>query len=94
MPRYVSPAQIRAARGLLGWTSTKLAEKLGVSRQTVKLLESKDEARNLAMRNRAQALMERHGVLFLDVDRGGGEGVRFNAELTASDAPLADNDRL
>ena len=89
MPRYVSPAQIRAARGLLGWTSSKLAEQLGVSRQTVKLLESKDEARNLSMRNRAQAVFERHGIVFLDLDGRGGEGVRF--VIDGADADRASN---
>ena len=34
--------QIRAARGLLGWTQTELANRAGVSQMTVMRLESKD----------------------------------------------------
>ncbi|MBP0447735.1 helix-turn-helix domain-containing protein [Roseomonas sp. SSH11] len=35
-----TPAQLRAARGLLGWSQADLAEASGVSLRTVKVLES------------------------------------------------------
>ncbi|HEY8611242.1 MAG TPA: helix-turn-helix domain-containing protein [Roseomonas sp.] len=34
-----TPAQLRAARGLLGWSQTDLAEAAGVSLRTIKSLE-------------------------------------------------------
>jgi DNA-binding XRE family transcriptional regulator len=77
MPKYASSAQIRAARGLLGWSRSALAENVGVSRQTIDLIENRDEARNIPTRERAQAVMEKHGVKFLDADDNDGEGVRF-----------------
>jgi transcriptional regulator with XRE-family HTH domain len=69
--------QFRAARGLLGWSQTKLAEMAGLSLPTVKRVESglgppvSDQAREKLRR----ALQEA-GVEFID-ENGGGAGVRF-----------------
>lgn len=92
MPKYPSSAQIRAARGLLGWTRSQLADKVGVSRQTIDLMENKGDARNHATREKVQDLLERHGVRFLDDDSEGGEGVRFEEprKRSASPAPKAE----
>lgn len=85
MPRYASSAQIRAARGLLGWTVVELAAHLGMSRQTVSKLELGDEVRNITSRERLQALLESYGIRFLEEDRDGGEGVRFNGAASTSE---------
>lgn len=77
MPRYASSAQLRAARSLLGWTRAELAEKVGVVRQTIDTIENKDDARQIAMRQRLQQKFEEHGIVFQDEDANGGEGVRF-----------------
>ena len=90
MPKYPSSAQIRAARGLLGWTRSELADKVGVSRQTIDLMENKGDARNHATRERVQDLLERHGVRFLDDEREGGEGVRFEKTRKRSIPPASD----
>ena len=69
--------QLRAARGLLGWSQSKLAERAGLSLPTVKRVEINlgprvsDEARN-----RLRRALESAGVEFID-ENGGGPGVRL-----------------
>ena len=69
--------QFRAARALLGWSQTLLANQAGMSLPTVKRVELgrgphvSDEAR-LALRN----AIESAGVMFID-ENGGGVGVRL-----------------
>jgi transcriptional regulator with XRE-family HTH domain len=69
--------QLRAARGLLGWSQSKLAARAGLSLPTVKRVEGErgprvsDEARNKLRR-----ALESGGVEFLD-ENGGGPGVRL-----------------
>ena len=69
--------QLRAARALLGWSQTELAERAELSLPTVKRLEGgfgprvSDDAK--AKMRRA---LEVAGIEFLS-ENGGGEGVRF-----------------
>ena len=69
--------QIRAARGLLGWSQTKLANRAGLSLPTVKRVEAgagprvSDEARR-----RIQTALEAGGAQFVS-ENGGGPGVRL-----------------
>jgi len=69
--------QLRAARGLLGWSQSKLAARAGLSLPTVKRVEGdlgphvSDEARN-----KLQRALESAGVEFID-ENGGGPGVRL-----------------
>jgi transcriptional regulator with XRE-family HTH domain len=69
--------QLRAARGLLGWSQTELALKAGLSLPTVKRLEGgfgprvSDDART-----KLQKALEAAGVEFID-ENGGGPGVRL-----------------
>jgi transcriptional regulator with XRE-family HTH domain len=69
--------QLRAARGLLGWSQSKLAVRAGLSLPTVKRVEAdlgprvSDEARN-----KLQRALESAGVDFID-ENGGGPGVRL-----------------
>lgn len=85
MPKYPSSAQIRAARGLLGWSRAELADKAAVNRQTVDLMENKDDARNQTTREKVQELLERNGISFLDDDGDEGEGVRLRKSLKKND---------
>jgi len=39
-PKLVYAAQVRAARALLGWSQGDLAERAGISKQTVNRFES------------------------------------------------------
>lgn len=74
---FVSPSQLRAARGLIGWSQTELARQSGLSLPTVKRVEAElgirvsDDAR-LKLRHALEAA----GVEFID-ENGGGAGVRL-----------------
>ena len=69
--------QLRAARGLLGWSQSELAARAGLSLPTVKRLEGgfgpkvSDDAQI-----KLQKAIELAGVEFLD-ENGAGRGVRF-----------------
>jgi len=69
--------QLRGARGLLGWSQSKLAARAGLSLPTVKRVEVglgprvSDEARTKLRR-----ALEIAGVEFID-ENGGGPGVRL-----------------
>jgi transcriptional regulator with XRE-family HTH domain len=75
--RLITIEQLRAARGLLGWSQTELASRAGLSLPTVKRLEAgfgprvSDEARA-----KLQRALEAAGIDFIE-DNGGGAGVRF-----------------
>jgi transcriptional regulator with XRE-family HTH domain len=72
--------QIRAARGLLGWSLAKLADEAGVSASTIARAEAADAevppllGPNIAALQRA---LERHGVIFLAASDASGDGVRM-----------------
>ena len=72
--------QLRAARGLLGWSQSELAARAGLSLPTVKRVEAgtgprvSDEARSKLRR-----ALEAAGVEFID-ENGGGLGVRFRKQ--------------
>jgi len=67
--------QWQAARALLGWSQSDLAERVGVVRMTIKRLEG-GEAVSDDIRFRAQAALEVAGVVFI-AENGGGAGVRL-----------------
>jgi transcriptional regulator with XRE-family HTH domain len=69
--------QIRAARGLLGWSQSKLAERAGLSLPTVKRVEIDLGPRvSEEARNKLRRALEFAGVEFID-ENGGGPGVRL-----------------
>ena len=69
--------QLRAARGLLGWSQSKLAERAGLSLPTVKRVEINLRARvSEEARNKLRRALETAGVEFID-ENGGGPGVRL-----------------
>ncbi len=76
----VLPSQIRAARGLLDWSQTKLAEAAGLSLPTVKRFETGKGARvsDKAV-GRMVVALEGAGVAFVDPN-GLGAGVRLRAK--------------
>ncbi len=71
--------QIRAARGLIGWSQTELAAAAGLSLPTIKRME-RDDAAGPAVsddaRSKVQAALEKAGVEFIP-ENGGGAGVRL-----------------
>jgi transcriptional regulator with XRE-family HTH domain len=74
----VTTRQIKAARALLGWSQSDLADKSGVSEPTVARLESIDGelgGRELTA-DKIRSAIEAAGVVFID-ENGGGAGVRL-----------------
>ena len=79
----VTAGQLRAARGLIGWSQTDLATRAGLSLPTVKRVEAdmgirvSDDAR-LKLRR----ALEYAGIEFID-ENGGGPGVRLRKRQQA-----------
>ena len=73
----ITTGQLRAARGLLGWSQTDLATRAGLSLPTVKRVEIdlgirvSDDARS-----KLRHALETAGIEFID-ENGGGSGVRL-----------------
>ena len=73
--------QLRAARALLGWSQTQLAERAGMSLPTVKRVEAENGPRvSEEARQRLQQALESGGITFID-ENGGGPGVRLRKPL-------------
>lgn len=71
--------QIRAARGLLGWSQTELAENAGLSLPTVKRMEREDGGGPTVSddaKEKVRAALEKAGCEFIP-ENGGGAGVRL-----------------
>ena len=69
--------QLRAARALLGWSQTELAERAGMSLPTVKRVETERGPRvSERTRHALQLALELGGIEFID-ENGGGPGVRL-----------------
>jgi transcriptional regulator with XRE-family HTH domain len=69
--------QLRAARGLLGWSQTELAERAGLSLPTVKRVEAEKGPRvSEEARLKLQHALELEGIVFIP-ENGGGPGVRL-----------------
>ena len=68
-------AQMRAARALLGWSQTGLAEAAGISRATIARAELSADTSADAVAAIQRAL-EKAGVIFQD-ENGEGPGVRL-----------------
>lgn len=78
----VSPAQLRAARGLLNWSVSQLAEATGLAMNTVRKAENARDFRSVYKPN-AQLLrttLEEAGVVFIDADDQGA-GARLAAPI-------------
>jgi DNA-binding XRE family transcriptional regulator len=75
----ISVEQIRAARGLLGWSQTQLAKAAERSLPTIKRLERDDgEGPSVSedVRDAVQRALEKAGIEFI-AENGGGAGVRM-----------------
>ena len=78
----VSPRQIRAARGLLGWTRTTLADKAIVSVTTVADIERGDVNPKTSTMGAIVIALEKAGIEFLrGTAQGKGEGVRLARDM-------------
>jgi transcriptional regulator with XRE-family HTH domain len=75
----ITRGQIRAARGLLGWTQAQLARAAGLSEVAIKNLERGRTDPRASTLTAIQEAFDRAGVVFLDPGdtRNGGSGVRL-----------------
>ena len=79
----ITVRQVKAARALLGWSQTDLANESGVSEPTIARLESADGemgGRPLTT-SKVRRALEAGGVEFID-ENGGGPGVRLKTSKT------------
>lgn len=75
----ITPAQIRAARALIGWKQTDLSAASGVSEISIKNIERGATDPRASTLQAIQTALEGSGVVFLDPGdtRPGGPGVRL-----------------
>ncbi|WP_416356322.1 helix-turn-helix domain-containing protein [Aureimonas phyllosphaerae] len=76
----IDASQMRAARGLLEWSQTQLAEASNLSLPTIKRMEKLGPGRSSADNVSAvRKALEAAGVIFLDdgAEAAGGPGVRL-----------------
>ena len=73
----LTPAQLRAARSLVGWTRDDLAGRSGVFANTIKNFESGTSDPKLSTLHKWRRALEAAGVMFIDPDDQNGTGVRL-----------------
>jgi transcriptional regulator with XRE-family HTH domain len=73
--------QLRAARGLLGWTQENLAQASGVAVSTVKRMEASNGVIRANTQNawKVEQALRAAGVELID-ENGGGRGVRLKTK--------------
>jgi transcriptional regulator with XRE-family HTH domain len=80
----ISPEQCRAARALLDWSQSELADKAGVGIVTVRQLEAGAHKPRRATLDVIQRALEDAGVEFIE-ENGGGPGVRLRKRQKKKD---------
>lgn len=73
----MTSAQLRAARGLLGWTVRDLSEKAKIHRNTVTNFETGRFGLDAETEDKIRSTIEAAGVQFIP-ENGGGPGVRLS----------------
>jgi transcriptional regulator with XRE-family HTH domain len=75
----ITGEQIRMARAALGWTVADLARESGISTSAIQRAENTAGVPTMKSTNlfRVQRALEIGGVVFVDADAHGGEGVRL-----------------
>jgi transcriptional regulator with XRE-family HTH domain len=83
-----SPTQIRAARGLLGWSQGKLAERAGIGIATLQRIEQNEgELKgNFSTIIKIQKALEEAGIHFVE-NNAGEIGVTLKRTLTDREPP-------
>jgi transcriptional regulator with XRE-family HTH domain len=77
MASPISIAQIRAARGLIGWSQNELAKAAGLSGPTIRRVETDQGIKvSDASREAIRRALESAGVIFVE-ENGDGPGVRL-----------------
>jgi transcriptional regulator with XRE-family HTH domain len=76
----ITPATLRAARALVGWSREKLAKEANVAAETVKRFELRGSDPKQSTLQAWKRALGAVGVEFLEPnDDGKGEGVRFKS---------------
>ncbi|MBB2963041.1 multiprotein-bridging factor 1 family protein [Methylobacterium sp. R2-1] len=84
-PLAITPAQIRAGRGLLKWTQGVLAHRAAVSVVTLNMIESDQVAPRAKTLDAIRSVLEGEGIRFIgDEAEGFGVMMRPRAEAAAS----------
>lgn len=78
--RMLTPAQLRAARALAGWSRDDLAKKSGVSAPTIRDFEVNGSDSKQGTVQKWQRALEAAGVEFIYAADGKGPGVRLKTE--------------
>jgi hypothetical protein len=74
----ITPAQLRAGRGLPGLSQAELAERADLPVEAITGAEADGEAgSSVATVEALQAVLERQSIIFLAADAGEGPGVRL-----------------
>ena len=76
----IIPAQIRAARALLGWSQDNLATEAGVALTSVRDLEAEKRAGESGTSSSVRKALENGGVIFVSGESNAGPGVRLVAK--------------
>jgi transcriptional regulator with XRE-family HTH domain len=80
----ITVPQIRAARGLLGWSQSELAVRAGLSLPTVKRVEGDGDIKvSDDAKAKLRRALEQAGVDFIE-ENGGGPGVRLRKAASKS----------
>jgi transcriptional regulator with XRE-family HTH domain len=78
-PAVLTPGQIRAARGLLGWNQAKLAELSRISISALKDIERETRDPRASTLRAIEEAFNRAGITFLEPNPGKGRGLRWQA---------------
>ena len=75
----LTPAQLRAARALVGWTRENLADESDVFANTIRNFEHGISDPKLSTLHKWRRALEAAGVMFIDPDDQHGPGVRLRS---------------
>lgn len=81
MKEDIKPAQLRAARALIGWSRERLAMDAHTTERTIARIEDADTAPRASTLAAIRAALEAAGVEFIP-ENGGGAGVRLKKHST------------
>ena len=76
----LTPAQLRAARALLGWARVTLAKRSGTAAETVQDFEARGSDPRLSTLIAWRRALEDAGVEFIEAGEGKGPGVRLRSD--------------
>jgi transcriptional regulator with XRE-family HTH domain len=78
----ITPEQSRAARGLLDWTQSQLAERAHLSESSIRHFEKRRKTPSINNRAAIRRALEDAGVAFIDATHEG-PGVRLRQPIKA-----------